>query len=372
MSLLDVRDLHMHYATQGDPVLAVDGISFQLEEGQALAIVGESGSGKTSLSLALMRLLPKNATNYHGEVFLAGDNIMELRDEEFRRLIRWRRMSMVFQGAMSSLNPVLKVGHQVAEPFLLQNKGQNKQARERVLQLFDMVRLPEEIVDRYAHELSGGMKQRVMIAMSLILNPSLVILDEPTSALDVSIQAQMMNLLKDLKRDLGISFIFITHDIALASDLCDRIAVMYAGEIVEMGSAEDVLVNPRHPYTQKLLNSIPRLRSTEAPPFLSGVPPALTSPTPGWEAASSMGSRYPGRTSASELRRSTWVAPSPRATRIPALQPAAKPALVPASMVCTAGNSARASSTPSRQPLLSIRMISVQGKRTTRLAPWLA
>ena len=279
--LLDIRDLHLHYATQGDPVRAVDGISLQLEEGQALGIVGESGSGKTSLSLALMRLLPRNATGYRGEVILAGDNIMELRDEEFRRLIRWRSMSMVFQGAMSSLNPVLKVGHQVAEPFLLENKGQKKQARERVLQLFDLVRLPEEVMDRYPHELSGGMKQRVLIAMSLILNPSLVILDEPTSALDVSIQAQMMNLLKDLKRDLGISFIFITHDIALASDLCDRIAVMYAGEIVEIGSAEDMLTNPRHPYTQRLLNSIPRLRSKEAPQFIPGAPPDLTDPPPG-------------------------------------------------------------------------------------------
>ena len=188
---------------------------------------------------------------------------------------------MVFQGAMNSLNPVLKVGHQVAEPFLVGNKGQKKQARERVLELFELVRLPEEIFHRYPHELSGGMKQRVMIAMSLILNPSLVILDEPTSALDVSIQAQMMNLLKNLKRDLRISFIFITHDIALASDLCDRIAVMYAGEIVEIGGAEEMLVTPRHPYTQKLLNSIPRLRSKEVPQFIPGAPPDLANPPPG-------------------------------------------------------------------------------------------
>ena len=281
MSLLEVRDLHMHYATQGDEVRAVDGISFRLEEGQALGIVGESGSGKTSLSLALMRLLPRNATGYRGEVTLAGENIMELRDEEFRRAVRWKRMSMVFQGAMSSLNPVLKVGHQVAEPLLVENHGNKKQAQERVLQLFDLVRLPQEVVNRYPHELSGGMKQRVMIAMSLVLSPSLVILDEPTSALDVSIQAQMMNLLKDLKRDLGISFIFITHDIALASDLCDRIAVMYAGEIVELGSAEDVLGSPQHPYTQRLLESIPRLRSKEPPRFIAGAPPDLTSPPPG-------------------------------------------------------------------------------------------
>ncbi|MBF8267697.1 MAG: oligopeptide/dipeptide transporter, ATPase subunit, partial [Dehalococcoidia bacterium] len=230
MSLLEVRDLRLHYNTQGGMVRAVDGVSFDLERGQALGIVGESGSGKTSLSLALMRLLPRNATGYGGVITLEGTSLMGMGDEELRRLIRWKRMSMVFQGAMSSLNPVLKVGQQVAEPLMLEGRGNKRRAQERVLRLFDLVRLPREVANRYPHELSGGMKQRVMIAMSLVLDPALVILDEPTSALDVSIQAQMMNLLKDLKRDLGISFIFITHDIALASDLCDRIGVMYAGE----------------------------------------------------------------------------------------------------------------------------------------------
>ena len=273
MSLLEVRDLHMYYATREAVVRAVDGISFDLERGQALGIVGESGSGKTSLSLALMRLLPRNATGYRGEVTLEDESIAALPDDEFRRLIRWKRMSMVFQGAMNSLNPVLKVGHQVAEPFLQENRGRKGPAQERVLELFDLVRLPGEVVNRYPHELSGGMKQRVMIAMSLVLNPSLVILDEPTSALDVSIQAQMMNLLKDLKRDLGISFIFITHDIALASDLCDRIAVMYGGQIVELGSSEDVFLSPKHPihpeapgqHPQAGLGRGPRIHLRSAP-----------------------------------------------------------------------------------------------------------
>ena len=281
MSLLEVSDLHMHYATQGSVVRAVDGVSFTLERGQALGIVGESGSGKTSLSLALMRLLPRNATGFGGNVTLDGTDLTGLGNDEFRRLVRWKRMSMVFQGAMNSLNPVLKVGQQVAEPLLNEGRYEKKQAQERVLRLFDMVRLPLEIVNRYAHELSGGMKQRVMIAMSLALDPSLVILDEPTSALDVSIQAQMMNLLKDLKEDLGISFIFITHDIALASDLCDRIGVMYAGEMVESASAEDVLLHPRHPYTRKLLDSMPRLRSQEPPQFIPGAPPDLSDPPTG-------------------------------------------------------------------------------------------
>ena len=281
MSLLEVSSLSMHYATLGDPVRAVDNISFRIERGQALGIVGESGSGKTSLSLALMRLLPPNATNYKGNVVLEGNSLMTLHDEDFRKLIRWKKLSMVFQGAMNSLNPVLKVGHQVAEPFLLENPGKKKLAQERVAELLDLVRLPNEIINRYPHELSGGMKQRVMIAMSLVLNPSMVILDEPTSALDVSIQAQMMNLLKDLKRDLGISFIFITHDIALASDLCDRIAVMYAGEIVEIGSAEEVLIKARHPYTQRLLNSMPSLNSKEPLRFIPGAPPDLIHPPNG-------------------------------------------------------------------------------------------
>jgi peptide/nickel transport system ATP-binding protein len=281
MSLLEVRDLHMHYTTQGGAVRAVDGVSFTLERGQALGIVGESGSGKTSLSLALMRLLPRNATGFDGNVTLDGTDLTGLGNNEFRRLVRWRKMSMVFQGAMNSLNPVLKVGQQVAEPLLNEGRYDKKQIQERVFHLFDMVRLPRETVNRYAHELSGGMKQRVMIAMSLVLDPSLVILDEPTSALDVSIQAQMMNLLKDLKEDLGISFIFITHDIALASDLCDRIGVMYAGEMVELASAEDALLHPRHPYTQKLLESMPRLRSQEPPKFISGAPPDLSDPPPG-------------------------------------------------------------------------------------------
>ena len=281
MSLLEVTDLTLHYATRENPVRAVDGISFQLERGQALGIVGESGSGKTSLSLALMRLLPSNATGYGGSVVLDGQDVMALSDDEFRRQIRWRKLSMVFQGAQNSLNPVLRVGHQVAEPLMQESGARKAQARERVLRLFDLVRLPREAAERYPHELSGGMKQRVMIAMALVLDPALVVLDEPTSALDVSIQAQMMNLLKDLKSDLGISFIFITHDIALASDICDRIAVVYAGQMVEVGSADDALTQPSHPYTQLLLGSIPRLAADEPPQFIPGIPPDLTDPPTG-------------------------------------------------------------------------------------------
>ena len=271
----------MYYASPTGSVRAVDGVSFTLEKGEALGIVGESGSGKTSLSLALMRLTPRNATTIQGTVSLEGKNLTALSDEEFRINVRWKRMSMVFQAAMNSLNPVIRVGHQVRETLELSPGSNKAQLDNKVLELFDLVGLSSEIATRFPHELSGGMRQRVMIAMALVMNPDLVILDEPTSALDVSIQAQIMNLLKDLKRDLGTAFIFVTHDIALASDICDKIAVMYAGKIAEIGPAADVLTNPRHPYTNQLLGSIPGLYSQTPPVFVAGTPPDLVNPITG-------------------------------------------------------------------------------------------
>lgn len=279
--LLEVRDLKLYYKSTGGAVKAVDDVSFNMEKGEALGIVGESGSGKTSLSLALMRTLPSNVHTYEGQMILDGRDLAALSDEEFRKSIRWKVMSMVFQGAMSSLNPVLKVGYQVAEPMLLDHLVDKKEAFRRVEDLFEMVGLSREIFKRYAHELSGGMKQRVVIASALILNPRLVILDEPTSALDVSVQAQIMNLLKRLKKELNISMIFITHDIALSSDICDRLAVLYAGEIIEIGTAEQMFSSPKHPYTQLLLGSVPRLKSDSPPKFISGTPPDLTAPPSG-------------------------------------------------------------------------------------------
>ena len=281
MSLLSVNNLNLNYITENGIVLAVDGISFDLAQGEALGIVGESGSGKTSMSLALMRLIPRNATNYTGQVTFEGKELMQMTDEDFRNSIRWNKIAMVFQGAMNSLNPVLKVEHQIAEPLKFHGNHTKKEINQRVLDLLDMVNLPREISKRYPHELSGGMKQRVLIAMSLVLNPSLIILDEPTSALDVSIQAQIMNLLKRLKRDLNISFIFITHDIALASDISDKVAVMYAGEIVEIGTSEQIFNTPKHPYTDNLLKSLPNVQSTDKPTFIPGAPPDMTSPPRG-------------------------------------------------------------------------------------------
>jgi len=275
--LLDVRDVFLHFTAEGRIVRAVDGVSFAIaERGEAVGVVGESGSGKTSLATALMRLLPKNVARFDGSIRLDGEELTALSDDEFRRRIRWRRMAMVFQGAMNVLNPVLRVGDQITEPLLLEDGVDKRAARRRAEELLERVGLAADYFGRYPHELSGGQKQRVVIAIALVLNPDLLILDEPTSALDVSVQAQIMDLLKDLKEDPGISMLFITHDIGLASDLCDRIAVAYAGEHAELGPAERVLVAPRHPYAQLLLASLPRLRSDVRPRQMPGEPPDPT------------------------------------------------------------------------------------------------
>ncbi|HEX77518.1 MAG TPA: ABC transporter ATP-binding protein [Dehalococcoidia bacterium] len=276
MALLRVSDLRLYYATVGGVLPAVDEVSLIMEGGEALGVVGESGAGKSSLALALMRTLPRNIALYDGIIEFEGVDCSKLSDEEFRKRIRWQRIAMVFQGAMDSLNPVMRVGHQVAEPLLLQPGVSREQAYAAVQRQLELLLLPPEVFQRYPHELSGGMRQRIMIAMALILSPKLVILDEPTSALDVIIQAQIMNVLKRLKGELGLSILFITHDLALASDLCDAIAVMYAGEIIEQGGVEEVLTEPGHPYTQKLLATVPRLKSEAIPEFIPGAPPDMT------------------------------------------------------------------------------------------------
>ncbi len=281
MAVLDIVNLRLYYKTLRGTVRAVERVSYRVEPGEALGIVGESGCGKTSMANAIMRTLPSNVEVYDGHVIVDGHDVVRMSEEEVRRKIRWRKVSMVFQGAMNALNPVIRVGLQVAEPLIIHEGMDKREALEIAREKLKLVGLPPEVSDRYPHELSGGMKQRVVIAMALVMNPKLVILDEPTSALDVSIQAQIMNLLKKLKREMGLSMIFITHDIALASDLSDRIAVMYAGQVVEIGSAEQVLLEPKHPYTQKLLAATPRLRADITPEFIPGAPPDLASPPQG-------------------------------------------------------------------------------------------
>ena len=275
--LLRVSDLYLSYQTPAGIVPAVDEVSFSVDGGEALGLVGESGAGKSSLALALMRLFPRNVARHDGLVELDGLDCATLDEDTFRHEVRWRQMAMVFQGAMEALNPVLRVGHQVVEPLLLRGDVSRQAARQEAQRLLELVRLPQEVYDRYPHELSGGMKQRALIAMALVLKPRLLILDEPTSALDVTVQAQIMDELKDLKRDLNLTIIFITHDIALASDLCDTIGVMYAGRMAELAPAESALRSPEHPYTQLLLASIPRLYQEGQPQFIPGTPPDMVS-----------------------------------------------------------------------------------------------
>jgi len=281
VTLLSVEGLVVEYAGSRGPVRAVDGLSLTVDgPGEAVGIIGESGSGKTSLALALMRLMPRNGTLPSGTIQFQGRDITTLSDEEFRRQVRWSGMAMVFQGAMHALNPVIAVGDQVAERLRADGMGLGD-ARARVDDLLGRVGLPAGTSRRYAHELSGGMRQRVMIAMALTHDPPLLILDEPTSALDVSVQAQIMNLLKELKWERGISMLFITHDLGLASDLCDRIVVVYAGQVREDGPADDVLVQARDPYTRGLLGSMSRLHGDEVPTFLPGSPPDPLEPLTG-------------------------------------------------------------------------------------------
>jgi oligopeptide/dipeptide ABC transporter ATP-binding protein len=273
MALLEVRELNLHYASPRGPVKAVDAVSFALQQsGHALGIIGETGSGKSSLVMALTRVLPGNVATYSGEVHFQDTDLMGLSNDRFRRQVRWKEIAVVFQGAMNGFNPVLRIGHQLTERMRLEGISKPA-ARQKAEELLNSVGLVRDTYHRYPHELSGGMKQRVAIAMALTLDPALVILDEPTSALDVSVQAQIMNLLKRLKWERGLTMLFVTHDIALASDLSDSIAVMYAGQIRECGTAPEVLGNPLDPYTQELLASIPRLRGEELPRFVAGAPP---------------------------------------------------------------------------------------------------
>jgi len=273
--LLHIENLTLHFRTQAGAVQAVDGVNFELDHHKAVVILGESGCGKTSLSKAILRLLPRNVEKYSGEVYLQGANVMAYDDEQFRKNVRWAEMSLVPQAAMNSLNPVIKVGEQVAEPAMVHLGIKKDEAFGLAKRMFQHVGVPEDFLDRYPFELSGGMRQRVALAMALVTSPSLILLDEPTSALDLLTQANIMNVLKRIKHELGTSFILITHDIATSSELADEVAIMYAGQIVETGHAKDFFPAPLHPYSQLLMASVPRLRSDSDPMFITGQPPSL-------------------------------------------------------------------------------------------------
>ncbi len=279
--LLKLDNLVLHFRTSKGAVRAVDGVNFELKYNEAVVVVGESGCGKTSLAKAILRLLPRNLETYSGKVFLNGSDIMTYTDEEFRKNVRWNMISMVPQAAMNALNPVMRIGDQVTEPFIIHTGMGKKEAMEQAKRMFQHVGVPEEFLQRYAFELSGGMRQRAAIAMALVTSPQLIILDEPTSALDVLTQANIFNVLKKLKRELEISYILITHDIATSSELADKVAVMYAGQIVEVSDATQFFIEPLHPYSRMLMDSVPRLRGTKEPDFIIGQPPSLLNPPTG-------------------------------------------------------------------------------------------
>jgi peptide/nickel transport system ATP-binding protein len=279
--LLRVENLRLYFRASKGVVQAVDGVDFALDFNEAVVIIGESGCGKTSLAKAILRLLPRNVDTFSGKVVLTGADVMLLPEEEFRRNIRWARMAMVPQAAMNALNPVMRVGDQVAEPSIFHHGVSKAEALAQARKMFELVGVPQDFINRYAFELSGGMRQRVALAMALVTTPDLIILDEPTSALDLLTQANIMNQLKRIKHGMGMSFILITHDIATSSELADKVAVMYAGQIVEVGDALRFFREPLHPYSYMLMASVPRLRETKDPDFIVGQPPSLINPPTG-------------------------------------------------------------------------------------------
>lgn len=290
--LLRLEELVLHFSTTRGVVQAVDGVNFELDSNRAVVVLGESGCGKSSLAKAILRLLPRNVAAYSGRIFLGGNDVMKFDEEEFRLNVRWAAISMVPQAAMNALNPVIRVGDQVAEPALVHLGVDKVGSISLVKKMFQHVGVPEDFISRYPFELSGGMRQRVAIAMALVTSPNLIILDEPTSALDVLTQANIFNVLKRLKKELGISFILITHDIATSSELADDVAVMYAGQIVEVSDAHRFFTNPLHPYSKKLMASVPRLHGDKEPEFITGRPPSLINLPKGCRFADRCPSRF--------------------------------------------------------------------------------
>ncbi|MEM2202584.1 MAG: ABC transporter ATP-binding protein [Candidatus Bathyarchaeia archaeon] len=278
--LLEVKNLCTYFRTTKGVVKAVDDVSFDVKKGETIAVIGESGCGKSSLAKSIIRLLPRNIHTYKGSIYLEDEDLMKL-DEKKMNEVRWRKISMVSQAALNSLNPVIKVGQQVAEPLIIHEGIDKGTALERAKKALSMVGIPETFADRYPFELSGGMKQRVIIAMALITNPDVIILDEPTSALDVLTQASIMNMLKVIKGKTAKTFMFITHDIAVSSELADKVAVMYAGQIVELTGAEKFYKTPLHPYSIQLMASVPTLRTDKKLEFIPGTPPSLIDPPKG-------------------------------------------------------------------------------------------
>ena len=274
--LLQIEDLHIHYMSEGRKVQAVNGVSFEINAGETIGLVGETGAGKTTMALAIMKLIQTPAGRYAGgKIIFNGEDLITATENRMHG-IRGNQISMIFQDPMTSLNPVYTVGDQIAEVVALHQKVTAKQAMDRAGEVLELVGIPKERADEYPHQFSGGMKQRVCIAMALAANPQLLIADEPTTALDVTIQAQILGLIRDLKEKYELTTVYITHDLGVVANVADRIAVMYAGDIVEIGLCEEVFYQPKHPYTWALLSSLPQLGVKGEPLYsIHGTPPNL-------------------------------------------------------------------------------------------------
>ncbi len=275
MTLLEVKDLKTYFKTQEGTLKAVDGIDFNLEKGQAMGLAGESGCGKTTAALSIMKLLPANGYIAGGTINFMNQDMSKVTGDKLRA-IRWRDISIIFQGAMNALNPVKRVGDQIVEPIVLHEKVDEEVAMKRVKELFELVGINPNRVREYPHEFSGGMRQRVMIAMALACRPRLVICDEPTTALDVMIQAQILQLLKNLQKELELAMIIISHDLSVLAETCEFLSIMYAGKIVERSTAVNVFAYPQHPYTKGLIAAFPNIKGDrKMPASIAGNPPNL-------------------------------------------------------------------------------------------------
>src|SRR5437660_5145504 len=277
MSYISVNDLKTQYKTQTGIVHAVDGVSFFLEKGESIGIAGESACGKSTLGLSLMRAL-QGGIVVSGDIALNGKSIIEMPEPEFTKNYRWKEISMVFQGAMNSLDPVFTVEQQFHE--ILKQHNYSGDFDKKISEMISFIGLDISTLKKFPHELSGGMKQRIVIAMALLLNPKFVIADEPTTALDVLVQAQIISLLKKLKKE-GLAIMLITHDLAIISEIAEKIGVMYGGKMIEFGSSSEIYKDPKHPYTQGLLQSIPSLKENKKPQYIRGNPPTLLNPPQG-------------------------------------------------------------------------------------------
>ncbi|RMW37858.1 MAG: ABC transporter ATP-binding protein [Candidatus Nitrosopelagicus sp.] len=277
MAFISIENLTTRYNTSKGLVHALEDVSFSIENGESIGIAGESACGKSTLGLSIIRMIT-NGKIYSGKIEFDGKSLLNVSDSNFDNYIRWKEISMVFQGAMNSLDPVFSIEHQFEE-VLSQHDFQGD-SKKLILDSLASVNLDESVLKKFPHELSGGMKQRVVIAMALILKPKFVIADEPTTALDVLIQAQIVNLFKQLKKD-GHSFMIISHDLAVLSEVAEKIGIMYGGRMVEFGDSKDIFLEPKHPYTKGLLESIPVLSKESKPKYIPGIPPNLVNPSEG-------------------------------------------------------------------------------------------